>query len=363
MAALRTSALRTPLLSRSLSPRSRTPLQNTLHHLTRPLTTRSTTYTLNNGAQIPALGFGTFQDADSQEETVSRALQRGMRLIDTARVYDVETQVGCGIKKSGVPREDIFLATKLWCNDYHPEDVERALDESLADLDTPYVDLLLMHYPCTFKRGSERFPRGENGRMVHGETTYVDTWRAMEGLTKTGKVKAIGVSNFSKGEVENLLKEGSIPPAVHQMECHPYLQQKAFNAWHREKGIHVIQFSPLGNMNDFYRQTGWAKEVAHMMRVIDQPLLIELGRKYNKTPVQIVLAWGINSGRSVIPKSVVDWQIDQNLEADFELEAADLERIGTLDAKARFNDPSLDYEWRLYSDLEGIEGAQKGFTH
>lgn len=152
-------------------------------------------------------------------------------------------------------------------------------------------------------------------------------------------------------------------PAVHQMERHPYLHQKLFSEWLRSKGIHVIQFSPLGNMNDFYRQTGWSKDVARMTRVTDQPLLQELGRKYGKTPIQVALAWGINSGNSVIPKSVIDWQIEQNLEADFELEPEDMEKIGTLDVKARFNDPSLDYEWRLYSDLEGTEGTVRGRTH
>jgi hypothetical protein len=175
----------------------------------RSLATRATSYKLNTGAKIPALGFGTFQDPDSQEETVSQALQKGMRLIDTARVYNVEEQVGRGIKRSGVPRKDIFVGTKLWCNDYHPDDVERALDDSLRDLDTPYVDLLLMHYPCTFKRGPDRFPRNAEGRMIAGETTYLDTWKAMEKLTKTGKVKAIGVSNFSKGEIETLLNGSS----------------------------------------------------------------------------------------------------------------------------------------------------------
>ncbi|KAL2819277.1 NADP-dependent oxidoreductase domain-containing protein [Aspergillus cavernicola] len=329
----------------------------------RTLTTRATSHTLNSGAKIPVLGFGTFQDPNSQEETVSQALQKGMRLIDTARVYDVEKQVGKGIKKSGVPRDDIFVGTKLWCNDYHPEDVERALDDSLRDLDTPYVDLLLMHYPCTFKRGPDRFPRDADGRMIPGKTTYVDTWKAMEKLTKSGKVKSIGVSNFSKGEIETLLKESSTVPAVHQMEVHPYLQQRGFNEWLRTQGIHVVQFSPLGNMNDFYRETGWSKEVAHMIRVIDQPILKEIGQKYGKTPVQVVLSWGINSGRSVIPKSVVDWQIEENLAANFELQPEDMAQIASLDVKARFNDPSLDYEWRLYSDLEGIEGTMRGKTH
>jgi diketogulonate reductase-like aldo/keto reductase len=124
-------------------------------------------------------------------------------------VYNVEKEVGRGIKRSGIPREDIFLGTKLWCNNFHPDDVERALDESLTDLDTPYVDLLMMHYPCTFQRGEDRFPRDKDGKMIHGETYYVDTWKAMEKLVKTGKVKALGVSNFSKRELEELINESS----------------------------------------------------------------------------------------------------------------------------------------------------------
>lgn len=349
---------------------------------TRRFATQNTTFKLNTGASIPAIGFGTFQDPDAQEDAVSRALKAGLRLIDTARVYNVEKQVGKGIKASGIPREDIFLGTKLWCNNYHPSDVGSALDESLGDLDTPYVDLLMMHYPCTFARGKQRFPRDTSGRIMLGETTFLDTWKAMEGLIATGKVKSIGVSNFSKCELEVLIKESStvsimkstclclcVPPnssqvpAVHQMEVHPYLQQRDFCQWLKTQGIHVIQFSPLGNMNDFYRVTGWSKEVSHMKRVIDQPLLQELGRKYQKSVVQIVLAWGVSNGRSVIPKSTIDWQIRENVEADFELAQEDIDAIKSLDIKARFNDPSLDYQYRLYSDLEGIGGTKDGKTH
>lgn len=161
------------------------------------------------GATIPAIGFGTFQDPEAQEDAVSRALKAGLRLIDTARVYNVEKEVGRGIKKSGVAREEIFVGTKLWCNNFHPDDVERALDDSLTDLDTPYVDLLMMHYPCTFERGEDRFPRDSNGKMILGKTNFVDTWKAMENLVKSGKAKAIGVSNFSKGELETLIRESS----------------------------------------------------------------------------------------------------------------------------------------------------------
>ncbi|KAG6357723.1 hypothetical protein INS49_013602 [Diaporthe citri] len=298
----------------------------------RGIATRQTRHQLNTGASIPAIGFGTFQDPDAQEDAVSL-----VRRSSSAQ--------SCG------------------CNNYHPDDVEKALDESLVDIYTPYVDLLMMHYPCTFARGEDRFPRDSNGKMILGQTTFVDTWKAMEKLIKTGKVKAIGVSNFSKGELETLIQESETVPAVHQMEVHTYPQQKSFNQWLRSKGIHVIQFSPLGSMNDFYRSTGRSKEISYMMRVVDQPLLKELGRKYGKSAVQIVLAWGANNGRSVIPKSTIDWQIQENVEADFELEAEDIKAIETLDIKARFNDLSLDYQWRLYSDLDGIEGTVEGRRH
>jgi diketogulonate reductase-like aldo/keto reductase len=179
-------------------------------YYSRGVATRATTFKLNTGANIPALGFGTFQDPDAQEDAVARCLKAGFRLIDTAQVYNVEREVGRGIKKSGVPREDIFLGTKLWCNTFHSEDVEAALEHSLQELNTPYVDLLMMHYPVVFARGEERFPRDSEGKMILGKTTYLDTWKAMEKLLKTGKVKALGVSNFSKCEIQTLLDQGSV---------------------------------------------------------------------------------------------------------------------------------------------------------
>ncbi|KAE8423031.1 NADP-dependent oxidoreductase domain-containing protein [Aspergillus pseudocaelatus] len=276
------------------------------------MTTRVTSYTLNTGMKAPALGFGTFQKPNAQEATVSMALQK--------------VQVGKEIQRSGISQKDIFLYTKLWCNDYHPDDVESVLDNSLRDLDTIYINLLMIHYPCTFKQ-------------------------AMEKLTGTGKVSGIGVSNFSKGEIETLLKESST--VIDQIEVDPYLQHKSFAEWLQAKVIHGVQFSPLGNMNDFYRQTGWSKDIVQMRRVMGQLILKDIGHKYGKSPVQVVLVWGINHRRSVIPKSVVDWQIEKSLAADLELQAEDMAQVATLDAKACFNDPSLDYKWQLYRDLQG----------
>ncbi|EME77366.1 uncharacterized protein MYCFIDRAFT_191497 [Pseudocercospora fijiensis CIRAD86] len=311
------------------------------------------TFTLNTGAKIPAIGLGTFQDPDEQEDAVATALKVGYRHIDTARVYDTEKQVGRGMRKSGVPREDIFLTTKLWSNSHHPDDVEPALNDSLADMQTDYLDLLLMHYPCSFQRGPNRFPREDaSGEMLMAEGhDYVDCWKAMEELLKTGRVKAIGMSNFSKEEMETILEKGSVVPAVHQMELHPYLAQHSFTAWHREHGIQLIQFSPFGNQNTFY------KHGQSMPKVLEDAVLHEIGRKYSKSAAQVALAWGISKGRCVIPKSTIPWQIEQNLDSDFELAAEDMARIDAMNKKLRFNLKGLNYGWRLYSDLEGVGRA------
>lgn len=160
--------------------------------------------------------------------------------------------VGAAIKKSGIDRSSLFITTKLWNHQHAAADVEPALDQSLKDLGTDYVDLYLMHWPSAFKSGSEKFPKDKDGKTLTSTTSYVETWKAMEKLTKSGKARAIGVSNFSKKEMETLLKEATITPAAHQMECHPWLQQKEFCEWHKSKGIHVQHYSPFGNQNEIY---------------------------------------------------------------------------------------------------------------
>ncbi|KAL1306766.1 hypothetical protein AAFC00_005429 [Neodothiora populina] len=309
-----------------------------------------TTFKLNTGASIPAIGFGTWQDKEAQEPAVSAALRSGYRHIDTARIYGTEPAVGNAIKKSGVPREEIFVTTKLWNNMHHPDDVEKALDASLKDLGMDSVELYLMHWPSPFARGDSAFPK-ENGKTKVGETDFVDTYKAMEKVFKSGKAKAIGVSNFSLAELERLIKETSVVPAVHQIECHPYLQQKAFYDWHKSKGIHVTQYSPFGNQNEIYSKG------QNMGKLIEDATLVEIGKKYGKSGAQTALAWGITHGRSVIPKSKTESRIKQNLEGDFILEDADLAKIDAIDRKLRFNDPSANFGWDFYSDLNGKQKA------
>ena len=306
-----------------------------------------TTFTLNTGAKIPAIGFGTWQDKEAQEPAVTAALKAGYRHIDTAFVYGTEGAVGNAIKKSGIPREEVFLTTKLWNNNHHPDDVEKALDASLANLGTDYVDLYLMHWPSPFARGDSMFPKDDGGNTKPGDSDFIDTYKAMEECVKRGKAKAIGVSNFSQAELERLLAATSTVPAVHQLELHPYLQQRAFTQFHKQKGIHVTHYSPFGNQNEIYDS---GKGLGKLM---DDEVLVEIGKKHNKTGAQVALAWGIAQGHSVIPKSKTESRIKANLEGDFKLPQEDVERISSIDKKLRFNDPSKSFGWNFYKDLDG----------
>lgn len=246
-----------------------------------------------------------------------------------------------------MPRKEIFLTTKLWANSHHPDDVEPAMDASLKDLQTDYVDLYLIHWPNSFERGAELFPKLANGKPATTNIDFVDTWKAMEKLVKNGKAKAIGVSNFSKAELARLIENAEIKPAAHQIELHPYLQQKDFVKLHKDLGIHITQYSPFGNSNPFYAKG------ASVPQLIQDPKLAEIGKKYNKTGAQVALAWGITLGHSVIPKSKTPARIRANYEGDFKLEPADMEAIAALDKKLRFNDSSVEFGYDFFTDLDG----------
>jgi diketogulonate reductase-like aldo/keto reductase len=226
-----------------------------------------------------------------------------------------------------------------------------------------YVDLYLMHWPVAFKPGDEVMPKVD-GKMQTADIDYVDTYKAMENLVKIGKAKAIGVSNFSQKELERVLKGSSIVPAVVQMELHPWLQQKAFCQFIKSKGIHITQYSPFGNQNEVYdsgKHLGKLIVGFHSFgfkgpakkKIKDEPILAEIGKKYNKTSAQVVLAWGIAHGNSVIPKSKTPARIRENLGGDFRLDPADVEKIDAMDKKIRLNDPSDSFQYNFFEGLDG----------
>lgn len=224
--------------------------------------------------------------------------------------------------------------------------MESALDASLKDLDTDYLDLYLMHWPSPFARGDVLMPK-KNGKLETGDTDYVDTWKAMEKALKSGKTKAIGVSNFSKAELERVLDETTVVPAAHQIECHPWLQQPSFTAFHKERGIHVQQYSPFGNQNEIY-DAG-----QNMGKLIEEPTLVGIGEKYGKNGAQVALAWGIANGHSVLPKSKTPERIRSNLAGDFQLGKQDMDQLSRIDKKLRLNDPSGNFGWEFFTDLDG----------
>jgi 2,5-diketo-D-gluconate reductase A len=259
---------------------------------------------LHNGVEIPQFGLGVWQVHEGSEvqRAVTAALDAGYRLIDTAAIYGNEEGVGEAIKSSGVPREEIFVTSKLW-NDSHDYDAAlQAFDDSLQRLGMDYLDLYLIHWPLPM------------------QGKYTEAWRALEKLYADGKVKAIGVSNFKPAHLETLLKTSTITPMVNQIELHPKMQQLETRAFCTEHSIAVESYSPL-------MQGG---------EVLNDPVIVQLAAMHKKTPAQVVLRWHIQSGLIVIPKSVTPERIVENIDIfDFELSAEDMQLIAGLNADQR----------------------------
>ncbi|MDP2337638.1 MAG: aldo/keto reductase [Bacteroidota bacterium] len=258
------------------------------------------TVKLNNGVEMPILGFGVFQIADQNEceNSVTDAIETGYRLIDTAASYMNETAVGNAIKKSGVARENLFITTKLWVQDTGYENTKIAFEKSLNKLQLEYLELYLIHQPY-----------GD----VHG------SWRAMEELYKNGKVKAIGVSNFQPDRVMDIITFNEVVPAVNQIETHPFNQQIETQRFLSENKVQIESWGPFAEGKN---------------NIFQNELLASIGKKYNRTIAQVILRWLTQRGVVAIPKSVKKERIKENFEIfDFDLIPGDLEAIETLDMK------------------------------
>ena len=270
------------------------------------------TVTLNSGYEMPLVGFGVFQiEEDHTEQAVLDALDAGYRLIDTAQAYFNEEAVGNAIRKSPVPREEIFLTTKVWVSEFGYEKTRASVLESLRKLQTDYLDLVLIHQ-CL--------------------SDYYGAYRALEDLVDEGKIRSIGVSNFPAERMVDLATFNRIKPAVNQVETHLFFQQHDLHAWMEKYGIVHQAWGPLGQHR--------------IKEVLDNPLLQEIGAKYGKTPTQVVLRSLVQRGISVIPKSVRKERMLENAAIfDFELTEQDLETIKTLDENkslwAAYDDPNI----------------------
>ncbi|KAJ5565021.1 hypothetical protein N7513_001263 [Penicillium frequentans] len=302
------------------------------------------TYKLNSGYEIPAVGLGTWLSKPHEvEKAVEHALRSGYRHIDAAACYQNENEVGNGWKKSGVPREEIFITSKLWNTHHHPDHVEEGLNQTLKDLQTDYVDLYLIHWPVAFEHTNETLTPTDpvTKRFRIADVPVADTWAALEKLVAAGKIRSIGISNFTIDATKKLLETAKIVPATNQIEAHPFLQQPELTKFLQDKNILITAYSPLGN-NTF-----------GIPRVIDDPTVAEIAKKLNKDPAQLLISWAVQRGSAVLPKSVTPSRIESNFE-DFVIPDAEFEALNKLNRNARYNYP---FRWGV--DVFGELGAEE----
>jgi diketogulonate reductase-like aldo/keto reductase len=265
------------------------------------------TVKLNNSVSMPILGLGVYQTPPGRvtQNAVKFALSAGYRHLDTARIYGNEADVGEAARKSAVPREDLFVTTKLWNSDQGYDSALRACEASLKRLGFDYLDLYLIHFPVP--------------------ETRRESWKAMETLLGKGKCRAIGVSNFTIPHLEDLLEESEVTPAVNQVEFHPFLYQRELLEYCQRKGIQIEAYSPLARGERF-----------------KHPRITALATKYSKTPAQLMIRWALQHGLVVIPKSTREERIRENSQVfDFEISAEDMRSLDSLDEDLRLNwDPT-----------------------
>src|SRR4051794_4415604 len=265
--------------------------------------------TLNNGLKMPQLGFGVWQVEDDQATVaVTKALEVGYRSIDTAMIYQNEKGVGKAIQESSIPREELFITTKVWNSDQGYENTLRAYEESLERLGLDYVDLYLIHWPT---------PKYDQ---------YVDTYKALEKLYQDGRVKAIGVCNFNIDHLERILNECEIKPVLNQIECHPYLSQNEVKEFCAKQEIFVEAWSPLERGGE----------------ALTDPVIQRIAKAHDKSPAQTILRWHLQNKTIVIPKSVTPSRIEENFDIfDFDLSVNEMKEIHQLNRNRRKgSDPS-----------------------
>ncbi|HSI74238.1 MAG TPA: aldo/keto reductase [Lunatimonas sp.] len=291
--------------------------------------------TFANGDQMPAIGLGTWQSKPNEVyEAVLAAIQLGYRHFDCAHIYKNEKEIGDALQKAfaegWVTREELWITSKLWNDSHAPADVLPALQLTLKNLHLEYLDLYLVHWPVSLRKGVD-FPTKKEDFISYADSPLTSTWTAMENLVRQGLTRHIGVSNFNISKLNEILEMAKIRPEVNQVELHPFLQQETLSSFCEKNRIFITAYGPLGAA---YRVAN--EEVNHPI-LLENKTILRIADKHKSTPAQIVLAWGMLGGIAVIPKSVNLQRIKENLESiHVALDEEDMEQIGFLEGPYRY---------------------------
>jgi aldehyde reductase len=290
---------------------------------------------LNSGYDMPIIGLGTWMSKPGEVgKAVIDAYNIGYRHFDCALVYGNEAEIGTTLSKlfsnGKAKREDLFITSKVWSTYHSYQKAGECIDITLRDLQVPYLDMYLIHWPMSFPEGGDLVPKDKAGNVISSDVDFLETWRAMEDAVTVGKIRSIGLSNFNISQIERIINSGQIKPSNLQIEIHPYLPQNDLIRYCQKNDIVVTAYSPLANNSNYYGRKHDSPNLLH------EPDIVEIAQKHTKTPAQVAIRWALQRNTIVIPKSVTKNRIHENIDVfDFSLSEQEMQKIDNLDRNWR----------------------------